>query len=128
MQFLDTIRQRELELRRDQDDLERLKTRYPGYDFVPVAKPSEVTDIFTGETSTPLSVFDEAVLDTVNSQDQEWHSRSVMDAMRSAGKRISESDDAAMNAIAIALPLLTERGLIERVHVGRPHRYRRKVS
>lgn len=115
---LDLIQIAEREIRRDSDDLARLKQRYPGYDFIRVAK----------EDKSELSELEKTVLGLINEQpDEEWTSRSVVTVI-AAGRsyRLPEKDDAAMNAVAAALVALKDARRITRTHEGRgrdPHRY-----
>jgi hypothetical protein len=134
------IEQAEKEIRRDREDLKRLKKRYPGFDFLPLKNgsvsttPAPAQTITTLQTTTrPLNALEQAVLDEMASDlVQEWTSRSVVAALRTGtAYRLAESDDAAMNAVTLALVSLRELDKIERVHEGRgrdPHRYKVLVA
>jgi hypothetical protein len=122
--FLKVIDLAEREIRRDREDLERLKKRYPGYDFLQV----NGTSVSSVNREKPLSGIEQAILTVIESlPEQEWTSRSVVAAIRSGGIfLLANSDDAAMNAVTIALASLTETGRIRRTHQGSgrdPHRY-----
>jgi hypothetical protein len=137
--FVDTspsnpIEQAEKEIRRDRDDLKRLKKRYPGYDFLPAKNgsvPITPTTAHAAIQATPrqLSALEQAVLDAMASDGaEEWTSKSVVAALRAGtAYRLAQNDEAAMNAVTLALASLRELGKIERVHEGRgrdPHRYK----
>ncbi len=119
----DLIQIAEREIRRDSEDLARLKQRYPGYDFVRVDTPR-------------LPVLDELEVEILklinNGSSTEWTSRSVLTALRLGGyHRLPNKVEAAMNAIAAALVSLRDAGKITRVHEGRgrdPHRYTTKLE
>jgi hypothetical protein len=128
------IVQAEQEIRRDREDLKRLKKRYPGYDFLPSRNGSA---LIPAPTPTPivqtqdrqLNALEQAVLDVVLCDVvQEWTSRTVVAALRGGtAYRLAESDEAAMNAVTLALVALKDLGKIQRVHEGRgrdPHRYK----
>lgn len=129
--FYGLIEQAKKEIRRDIEDLDRLKRRYPGYDFIavsnreatPTAAPVQVA------ASKVLSAIEQAALDVVASDPREWTSREVMTALRESGTyRLPDGNDAAMNSVGLALTALKDANLIQRVHDGRgrdPHRYRR---
>jgi len=123
--FIDLIQKAEMEIRRDGEDLTRLKQRYPGYDFVRV----------TGEENNPagndarpeLSRLQTAVLGLIESSSiREWTSRTVFTELTAGGQISFPNDAAGMNAVALALVALAETGRITRTHPGRgrdPHRY-----
>jgi hypothetical protein len=76
-----------------------------------------------------LSAIEKAVLDVVDSaKDIEWTSRTAILALRAGSSfRLSENEDAAMNAVGLALTSLKDKHRITRVHEGRgrdPHRYK----
>jgi hypothetical protein len=125
------IEHAEKEIRRDREDLKRLKKRYPGFDFLParngsaaaVAPPPPIIP------SRSLNALEQAVFDEMGSDlVEEWTSRSVAARLlKGTAYRLPESDEAAMNAVTLALASLKDLGKIERVHEGRgrdPHRYR----
>jgi hypothetical protein len=121
----DLIQTAEKEIRRDAEDLKRLKQRYPDFDFVRV----------DGETGKPavssvrpeLSRVQAAVLGLIESSSfREWTSRSVLTELQAQRQASFPNDDAAMNAVSLALIALAEAGKITRTHQGRardPHRY-----
>jgi len=121
--FLDLIQIAEKEIRRDSEDLTRLKRRYPGFDFIPIASNGSSN----GVQSEP-SEMEKTVLNLINEQpDQEWTSRSVVTVIAASKLcRLPEKDDAAMNAVAATLIALKDAKRITRTHEGRgrdPHRY-----
>lgn len=131
------IEHAEREIRRDREDLKRLKKRYPGFDFLPVKNGSPLpAPVPAAQTiTTPqvpqrsLNALEQAVLDEMTSDlVEEWTSRSVVTGLRAGtAYRMAESDEAAMNSVTLALLSLRELGKIERVHEGRgrdPHRYK----
>lgn len=129
------IEHAEREIRRDREDLKRLKKRYPGFDFLPVKNGSAPATTPTQTIPTmqipqrSLNALEQAVLDEMASDlVQEWTSRSVAAALRAGtAYRLAESDEAAMNAVTLALVSLKDLGKITRVHEGRgrdPHRYK----
>jgi len=129
--ILSIIEEAEREIRRDREDLERLKKRYPDYDFLPVTNGNMPLSGFIAEerSNRPLSGVEQAVLSVVDSDlQQEWTSRSVVNGVRSMGIfRLSDNEDAAMNAVTLALSSLKDRQKITRTHEGRgrdPHRYK----
>jgi hypothetical protein len=126
----------EMEIRRDREDLKRLKRRYPGHDFLPVSKNGAVSVVESKPAPVaaavpappPLAALEQAVLAAINSQpNEEWTSRGVVMALRNNGSyRLADNADAALNAVGIALASLTEKERIIRSHEGRgrdPHRY-----
>jgi len=122
---LDLIQAAEREIRRDSDDLTRLKRRYPGYDFVRVA--TDDSKPHTEDARPPLSNMQISILGLIESStDREWTSRSVLTDLTDHGLVSFPSDDAGMNAVGLALIALAEAGEITRTHQGRgrdPHRY-----
>ncbi len=129
---LNPIETAEREIRRDREDLERLKRRYPGYDLLPAANgtsaPAAVSDRPVTPVRPSLNAIEQAVLTTVDSKPLlEWTSRQVIAKIReTVSFRLPEDDAAAMNYVGIALASLTEKGRIIRSHEGRgrdPHRY-----
>jgi len=127
----------EREIRRDREDLERLRRRYPGYDLLPSANDASASApaivaapraAIAPRPITSLSAIEQAILNTVNSEpDEEWTSRGIILRIRNSGSyRLADSDDAALNAVGIALASLVEKERILRFHEGRgrdPHRY-----
>jgi hypothetical protein len=113
---IDLIEKAEREIKRDAEDLTRLKVRYPGYDFVRV-EPAK----------RQLSALETAILSLINFEtEKEWTSRSVTTALRERPVSLPENDDAAMNAVGGALIVLVCEKKIRRSHQGRgrdPHRY-----
>jgi hypothetical protein len=127
------IEQAESEIRRDREDLKRLKKRYPGFDFLPAkngtALPTQTSLVQQESPARAINALEQAVLDEMASNPiEEWISRSVVARLRAGSAyRLAENDEAAMNSVALALVSLKELGKIERVHEGRgrdPHRYR----
>ena len=128
--ILDLIQVAEKEIRRDSEDITRLKQRYPGYDFVRVA-PEENNP--AGADARPeLSRVQTAVLALIESSSiREWTSRSVFTELTAGGQVSFPNDDAGMNAVGLALIALAEAGKITRTHQGRgrdPHRYTPKLE
>jgi hypothetical protein len=129
--ILNLIQHAEREIRRDSEDLTRLKSRYPGYDFVLVRDQANEKPTIPGETRAikqELSSLEKDVLSIIDSDKTlEWTSRTVEAALRSRGLyRLPENDDAAMNAVSGALISLMDAKKIQRIHQGRgrdPHRY-----
>lgn len=127
----DLIRQAELEIQRDSEDIARLLKRYPGYDFVLVRnRPSNAPPISEESRigGKKLTNLESSVLSIVDSDATvEWTSRSVREALGSSGLyKLPQADDAAMNAVSGALISLKNANRIVRVHEGRgrnPHRY-----
>lgn len=123
--FESVIQAAEREIRRDSEDLARLKRRYPGYDFVPVTQ----AELLSTDAQPVLSYAQRLALTLIESSPfREWTSRTVFTELSAHGKIDFPSEDAAMNAIPLALAALTEMGKIRRVHEGRgrdPHRYTR---
>lgn len=123
--FQDLIHTAEKEIRRDSEDLSRLKQRYPGYDFVRVAK--EVDTSTVNDVRPVLSRLQTAILALFKSSAaREWTSRAVLTELTAQGQANFPNDDAGMNAVGLALIALAETGRITRTHQGRgrdPHRY-----
>jgi hypothetical protein len=125
------------EIRRDREDLDRLKRRYPGYDFLPSnngSSASAAAAVVTQRATiyprpiASLSAIEQAILSTVDSEpNEEWTSRGIIMRIRSNGSyRLANNEDAALNAVGIALASLVEKERILRSHEGRgrdPHRY-----
>jgi hypothetical protein len=125
---INPIEAAEREIRRDSDDLTRLKQRYPGYDFVFVGKDGNLVTVQAKTVRGELSEMESVVLQLVNSSPEtEWTSRSVLSAIQlGALVRLPEKPDAAMNAVGWSLIALMQAGRITRTHQGRgrdPHRY-----
>jgi hypothetical protein len=74
-----------------------------------------------------MSALELKILETINaSPDQEWTSRSTVEALKSVSYRLPEKDEAAMNAVGYALIALKDAKKIVRIHEGKgrnPHRY-----
>lgn len=124
---LDIIKQAEREIRRDAEDLTRLKFRYPGYDFVKVDQ-STTQQANSQSSGVELSQLERDVIRVMHSMtpDTQWTSRTVVTGMQTQNLRLPEKDDAAMNAVAYALVSLRDKKKIIRTHEGRgrdPHRY-----
>jgi DNA-binding transcriptional ArsR family regulator len=115
--FESVIQAAEREIRRDTEDLTRLKDRYPGYDFVLV-----------DNVRPELSRVQVEILALIESSrdDIEWTSRKILTEL--AGRvSIAGNDDVQMNAVTLALTALRDARKIRRVHEGRgrdPHRYK----
>jgi hypothetical protein len=121
----------EMEIRRDREDLDRLKRRYPGYDFLLVGNGAAPSSIPTPtlKSQRPLSGLEQAIFDVMSlARTEEWTSRRIVTTLNeNQAFHLSENDDAAMNAVALALVSLRELGRIQRVHEGKgrdPHRYK----
>lgn len=117
----------EREIRRDSEDLARLKQRYPGYDFVRVT--GSVVAPAIKETRPVLQVAILGIIDT--SPEREWTSRSMLAALTEGGQVSFANDTAGMNAVGAALIAMADAGKIIRTHQGRgrdPHRYTSKAS
>ena len=117
----------ERDIKRDKDDLKRLKKRYPGYDFVPTDPKKMAENQPQHAPKTEFSELEMAVLAVVNTEvDKEWTSRSVIEILRVQAVRLPEKDEAAMNAVGSALIELKDADKILRSHEGKgrdPHRY-----
>ncbi len=124
----DLIQAAEREIRRDSEDLSRLKRRYPGYDFILVSKPNENLTVDDRKPAPPLSIIQIGVLGVIESSSaREWTSRTVLTELTDHGQVSFPTDEAAMNAVGLALAALAESGHIIRTHQGRgrdPHRYK----
>ena len=124
----DLIQAAEREIRRDSEDLARLKKRYPGYDFVLVSKPAEQLAVSTQKSAPPLSILQIGIIGLIeSSSSREWTSRTVLTELTDHGQVSFPTDEAAMNAVGLALAALAESGHIVRTHQGRgrdPHRYK----
>lgn len=125
--FLDLIQIAEQEIRRDSEDLTRLKQRYPGYDFVRVDQPA-AHRVNVQSPSAELTQLERDVIRVMHSMTPGtvWTSRTVVTGMRTQNLRLPEKDDAAMNAVGNTLIALADAGRITRTHQGRgrdPHRY-----
>jgi hypothetical protein len=122
--ILDLIQIAEKEIRRDSEDLTRLKQRYPGYDFVRVGNAEDKPKV---NIRQELSRLQQAVLGLIESSSfREWTSRAVLSELAAGGQVGFPNDDAGMNAVGLALIALSEAGRITRTHQGRgrdPHRY-----
>jgi hypothetical protein len=118
------IQAAEREIRRDSDDLTRLKLRYPGFDFVRVAKDDRAA---ANAAQPELPILQLSILGLIESSSfREWTSRSVLTELVATEQVGFPSDDAGMNAVGLALIALAEAGRITRTHQGRgrdPHRY-----
>ena len=121
----DLIQIAEQEIRRDGEDLARLKLRYPEFDFVRVAKKGDKPA--ANGARPDLSRVQLAVLGLIESSSfREWTSRAVFTELTTQGQFSFPNDDAGMNAVGLALIALAEAGMITRTHQGRgrdPHRY-----
>jgi hypothetical protein len=121
----DLIQIAEKEIRRDSEDLTRLKQRYPDYDFVRVAKDEDKPAV--NDVRPELSRVQTAVLGLIeSSSSREWTSRAVLTELTAGGQVSFPNNDAGMNAVGLALIALAEAGRITRTHQGRgrdPHRY-----
>jgi hypothetical protein len=122
--FLNLIQTAEREIRRDSEDLTRLKQRYPGFDFVKVIKEEKPEANAVRPQMPRLQVSILGLIDSLS--DREWTSRSVLTDLVDHGLVAFPNDDAGMNAVGLALIALAESGRITRIHQGRgrdPHRY-----
>jgi hypothetical protein len=119
------IQAAEREIRRDSEDLTRLKRRYPCFNFIRVAQEEDGPKANTARPE--LSYLQNSILGViVNSTACEWTSRSVLTELTTHDLVGFPSDDAGMNAVGLALTALSEAGQIMRTHQGRgrdPHRY-----
>jgi hypothetical protein len=126
--MIDAIEQAEKELKRDKDDLRRLKKRYPDYHFVPIDPKSAPDSVSQRTQKKEFTELQLAVLGVVNSDvDKEWTSRMVTESLRALGSiRLPQNEDAVMNAVGYALIELRDADKILRSHEGKgrdPHRY-----
>jgi hypothetical protein len=128
--ILDVIQIAEKEIRRDADDLTRLKQRYPGYDFVRVDQSESAPARITPRPEP--SRVQTAILGVIESSSfREWTSRSVLTELTASGQVGFPTDEAGMNAVGLALIAMAEAGRITRTHQGRgrdPHRYTANVE
>lgn len=128
--ILDLIQIAEQEIRRDSEDLTRLKKRYPGYDFVRVGNDENNSTV--SDARPELSYAQRIILELIESSPfREWTSRTVFTELAAHGQIGFPTDDAGMNAVGLALNALAETGRIKRIHHGRgrdPHRYTPNVE
>ena len=124
----DLLLNAERDLKRDAEELARLKTRYPGFDFVRMEmdEGSRIqTFAKTSRSSNPE--LEEAIVDRLQVEhDVQWTSRTLYKVLANYAGLLPQREDTAMNAIGFALIALTERKAILRIHEGRgrdPHRY-----
>ena len=120
----DLIQAAEREIRRDSEDLARLKQRYPGFDFVRVEDVQNKADQTSAQQPSYLQTAIEGLIST---SVQEWTSRAVFSELTSRGMVSFNNQEAGMNAVALSLTALKDAGKIQRVHEGRgrdPHRYK----
>ena len=128
--LIELLSERQKETDRDLKDLERLQSRYPGYEFL---SPEDIT-ARTKPGRAPrsprvaLSDLDDAVLKAVESDPSvEWISRAVHSYLKAGTYALAPREETAMNQIGASLSGLAEAGKITRTFEGRarnPHRYK----